>query len=240
MKKKTFSLILFLITMATLWGEESSVSEILTIFENSLNNITDYQCRMYEWSIKGKKEEIRYINFYFRSPRLIRMDIIKGNRGGDTGSIGVFLNDGKVHGRKGGILSPIAIKVNKNSPLATTIRGVTFDESDALAALLRLQYLTENSAIALYGDSLGWLFECTLYEEENGITKEVLYISKKNFMPVFTKSYEDETMVQFVRWSSYIINARLPVELFDVWYKTETLDILGIPNNINLPLDLKE
>ncbi len=122
---------------------------------------------MYEWSINGRKIEIRYINFYFKKTRLIRMDIIQGNRGGDTGSIGILLDNGKVKGRKGGFLTGIAVTVNKNSRLATTIRRVTFDKSDAIAAHDRLEF-------------------------------------------------------------------------FDVWYEAENLNLLNIPNNINLPLEIKK
>ena len=219
---------------------ETDPGEIIKYLGEKLTSIRDYQCRMYEWSIKGRKEEIRYINFYFRSPRLIRMDIIKGNRGGDTGSIGVLTEDGKVKGRKGGILSGIAISVQKQSSLATTVRGVTFDESDAIAAYERLIFLKANSTIILKESSEGWLLDCTLYTPDDEITREVIFISRDNFMPIYTMSYEKEKLVQHVKWSSYIINGGLPVELFDVWYKAENLNQLNISNNLNLPLDLKE
>jgi hypothetical protein len=237
---RLFCMIAVMSASAFLGAQQKPAREVIDLFRENLTTITDYQCRMYEWSILGRKQEIRYINFYFRSPRLIRMDIIRGNRSGDTGSIGVLREDGKVRGRKGGILSPFAVTVNKNSSLATTIRGVTFDESDALAAYDRMKYLLENSRYEMSEDSTGWLFEFTLNIPENNITREVLFLSSQNLMPVFTKSYEGNTLVQFVQWRSYLINSGLPVEFFDVRYKAEKLDDLFIPNNLHLPLDLKE
>lgn len=239
MKRAYLSIIFLFLSLSLAASEELAAIEVILLFGENLERLSDYQCRMYEWSVKGKKEEIRYINFYYRAPRLIRMDIIKGNRSGDTGSIGVLREDGKVRGRKGGILSPFAVTVDKNSALATTIRGVTFDESDALAAYSRLLFLIDNSAMALMEDERGWLFDCRLFEEDEGITREVLFIGKDDFMPLYTKSYENENLVQFVEWSSYIINKGLPVELFNVRYKAEKLNDLNIDNNIGLDLDLK-
>lgn len=223
-----------------LGAQNSSAAEVIRLFGENLSTVTDYQCRMYEWSKKGRKEEIRYINFYFHAPRIIRMDIVKGNRSGDTGSIGVLQSDGRVRGRKGGILSPIVLNVNKNSRLATTIRGVTFDGSDAIAAWTRLNYLLENSTIELREDPEGWLFECTLFTPENNITKEILYLSAADMMPLYTESYEEDNLVQYVKWRSYIINSGIPIEFFDVYTKAETLNDLKIPNNLALPLELEE
>ncbi|MBI9098461.1 MAG: hypothetical protein JEY91_08275 [Spirochaetaceae bacterium] len=240
MKKKLISFIFIFIISTMIHSQGYSPSEVVHLFGEHLNTIKDYQCRMYEWSIKGKKEEIRYINFYFLSPRLIRMDILKGNRAGDTGSIGVLREDGRVRGRKGGILSAIAVTVDREHGLATTIRGVTFDESDAIAAHERLLFLLDNSQIDLFEDPSGWLFECYLFEEDEGVTREVLFLDRLTMMPLFTKSYEKNKLVQFVQWDSYIINAGLPEELFHVRYKADKLNDLQITNNTNLPLDLRE
>jgi hypothetical protein len=168
------------------------------------------------------------------------MDIIKGNKIGDAGSIGVLDASGNVKGRRGGLFSPLIMTVKKNNPLATTIRGVPFDGGDAIAAYNRLIYLSEKYDIKMTEDSRGWLFESTSLKEVDGITREIMYLAKDNLMPVYTKSYEKEKLVQFVEWSSYIINARLPLDLFDVSFRAEKLNDLSIPNNTNLPLLLKE
>lgn len=222
------------------YSSETDTGEIIQQFGEKIKSIRDYQCRMYEWSINGRKEEIRYINFYFHSPRLIRMDIIKGNKDSDAGSIGVLSDDGQVKGRRGGFLSGIAITVAKHSRLATTVRGVTFDESDAIAAYIRLIFLKDNSTINLEESPEGWLLDCTLYTPDNGITREEIYISRNNLMPAYAMSYENENLVQHVEWSSYIINSGLPVDFFDVWYDAENLNQLNISNNLNLPLDIKK
>lgn len=214
--------------------------EVIDLFEERLAAIADYQCRMYEWSAKGRREEIRYINFYFKQPRLIRMDIIKGNRSGDTGSIGVLRSNGKVQGRKGGLLSPFVISVDKESALATTIRGVTFDQSDAKAALERLRFLMERSRLRFSGKEEGWLFDFHLVEPEEGITRETLFLSSENIMPLYTESFEGDELVQTVQWRSYIINAGLPDEFFDVRYESEKLRDLRLNHNLDLPLELKK
>lgn len=239
MKSKSL-LTLLIIFLAAVSLDGESAGDVVKQFGRFLETVTDYQCRMYEWSIKGRKKEIRYINFYFRKPRLIRMDIIDGNRNGDPGSIAVLLPDGRVRGRKGGILSPFAITVDKDSAPATTIRGVTFDESDALAALDRLHFLLDHSTVRFSTDPGGWLFDCLLDKPEQEITREILYLSSTTMMPVYTKSMEGDKLVQHVEWSSYIINGGLPEEFFNVRYEAEGLKELQIPNNLDLPLEKKE
>ncbi|MBB6479700.1 LolA family protein [Spirochaeta isovalerica] len=242
MKRKSVLIYTFTLFVLSLLPAQQNEDpwRIVGRMEKMLSEIEDYQCRMYEWSVKGRKEEIRYINFYFKKPRLIRMDIIRGNRNGDDGSIAVLEEDGKVTGRKGGILSPFAVKVEKDSPLATTIRGVAFDQSDAIAAWERLVGLKDSSRLIFTVEAEGWLFDFSLNEPENGITREVLFISKNNLMPLYTKSFEGRNLVQHVVWRSYLINTGLPRELFHVRYEAENLKTLGIRNNIDLPLELKE
>ena len=59
---------------------------------------------MHEFSIGGGRREERIINYYFKKPMMIRIDILDGNKALDKGSVGVYTGGEKVTGHRGGFL----------------------------------------------------------------------------------------------------------------------------------------
>ncbi len=203
---------------------------VVDAFETMYASITDYQCRMWEYCYQGSRYEERNIDFYFKRPRLIRMDILKGNRTGDGGSVGVYKND-RVTGRKGGILGIIAITVNKHDSQATTIRGVTFDQSDMQATLEKMRFHLARSACTLTvsEDVYVLVFEPYDPAASGGVTRDVIRLDVKTLLPVSSDSFEGTKKVQHAGWAHYILNAGLPDELFDVHWDAGRLSKMGIP-----------
>ncbi len=177
------------------------------------------------------------MNFYFKRPRLIRMDILKGNRFADTGSVGVYRNDGKVSGRKGGLLSFLAVTVDKHDPQATTIRGVALDQSDLQATLERMQLHLAESVCTLSAPAgvYEMVFEPRDPSRNAGVTREVIRLDAATLLPVSADSFEGERLVQHAEWSSYIIDAGLPDRLFDSFWDPAQLEGLGIRSVHALP-----
>ena len=104
---------------------------------------------MHEISRKGSEVEERTMNIYFKRPRFIRMDVLAGNRAGDAGGSGVYRNDGKVTGRKGGFFSFLSATVDKHNPQVTSIRGMTIDQIDLQATLEKLLLRLSTSASSI-------------------------------------------------------------------------------------------
>jgi len=205
--------------------------EILGKLTEKYDSITDYQCRLNEWCTSGKKVEDRVINFYFKKPRNIRMDILKGTKAFDSGSSGVYTGGNTVVGHKGGILTPVALKVSKHDGLATTIRGLTFDQSDMQETVEILQFHLQNSSVTVRGLKEE-VYEITCIPPDpaknDGISKDVIWIDMKLTLPVFNERYEGNAVVQRARWSNYIINAGLPDELFRIRFNPAKLSEQGI------------
>ena len=202
-------------------------------------SVSDYQCRMYENCRQRSSYEERTMNIYFKRPRSIRMDILKGNRFADTGSIGVYKNDGRVTGRKGGLLSFIAINVDKHDPQATTIRGLAFDQSDLQATLEKMQFHLAESACALaVGAGIYELvFEPRDPSRNGGVTKDIVRLDAATLLPASSDSFEGSQLVQHAQWSSYILNAGLPDQLFDVFWDPRQLAGMGIQSVHALPVE---
>jgi outer membrane lipoprotein-sorting protein len=228
----------FFFTGLVLWSltpffasSDDLTDEVLASMERAYESIFDYQCRLETLSFLGKKREERLINFYFKKPKLIRMDILKGNRPFDGGTVGVYLGGDKVTGHRGGILKGIILNLPKESSLTTTIRGVTFDESDLETVLRNLYFYRANAEIAVRETDGAYFFTCITDnpEENDGISKDLVWIDKGSLLITRNERYEGETLVQAANWRGFIINVGLPIELFDVRFDVRELEKLGIP-----------
>lgn len=212
---------------------------VVEAFRATYQCLSDYQCRTYEYCRQGNRYEERTMDVYFKKPRLIRMDVRKGNRFADTGSVGVYRGGDKVIGRKGGLLSFVVITVDKHDPQATTVRGLAFDESDLQATLEKMQFhLAESDCSLVAGAGLYELrFEARDPARNRGVTRDVIRLDIATLLPVSTDSYEGERHVQHAEWSAYILDAGLPDELFDVRWDAARLAGLGIRSVHELPLE---
>lgn len=228
--------ILFPLTLS--FADPPTPQSIVEAFQVRYELISDYQCRMYEHCRQGSRYEERTMNIYFKRPRSIRMDILKGNRFGDTGSIGVYKNDGRVTGRKGGLLSFLVITVDKHDPQATTIRGLAFDQSDLQATLEKMQFHLAESActLAMGAGIYEMVFEPRDPSRSGGVTKDIIRLDAATLLPVSSDSFEGGRLVQHAEWFSYIINAGLPDQLFDVHWDPRQLAGMGIQSVHALPV----
>jgi outer membrane lipoprotein-sorting protein len=231
------ALLLFLFPLSVSSAEPPTPQAIVEAFRLMYESLSDYQCRMYEHCRRGSRYEERTMNIYFKKPRCIRMDILRGNRFADAGSVGVYKNEGRVTGRKGGLLGFLAINVDKHDEQATTIRGLALDESDLQATLEKMQFHLAASACALTvgADIYEMIFEPRDPARNGGVTKDIIRLDAVTLLPVSADSFEADRLVQHAEWSSYILNAGLPDQLFDVFWDPRRLARLGIQSVHELP-----
>lgn len=83
------------------------------------SNLTTYK--------KGKKIK-QSGKFYFKSPNLIRFEVLKGGR--KSGSIVVRQPDGKIKGKAGGLLGRFIVSLSPNSNLLKSANGFNILKSD--------------------------------------------------------------------------------------------------------------
>jgi outer membrane lipoprotein-sorting protein len=209
---------------------------VVEAFRAMYASLSDYQFRIDETSRRGSALEARTMNIYFKKPRFIRMDILKGNRPGDGGSAGVYRNDGRVTARRGGILSFLSATMDKANPQVTSIRGAAIDQIDLAATLEKMRFHLSESACSLAEGS--GVLELTFVPRDpsrnDGVTREIIRLDAVTLLPVSAESYEGAELVQRAQWSGYILNAGLPDNLFDVQWDPRQLEKNGIPT---LPLN---
>ena len=212
-------------------AQDQSPGAYLDLIKARYGMIEDYQCRMEEFSIKDGRREERIMNYYFKKPKLIRIDILQGNRAFDRGSVGVYRGGDKVSGHRGGIMKDITLNISKDSPLATSIRGESIDRSDMATVIERFEYHVENSTARMSKKASHLEFEFVPVDPSliDGITKDIIWIDRELMLITRSERYEGNKLVQQVFWSAYILNAGLPVELFDPGFDVHTLRGTGIP-----------
>mgnify|MGYP001163299303 CR=1 FL=1 len=238
MRLSTILLAALLLPPRALCADPPTPASVVESLRALYDALSDYQCRMYEHCSQDGRYEERTIDFYFKKPRLIRMNVLKGNRFGDNGAVGVYRNDGKVTGRKGGLLSFLTIVVDKHDAQATTVRGLTFDQSDLQATLEKMELHLSVSRCSIV-DGAGFYeleFEPRDPSRLGGLTREIIRLDESSLLPISSDSFEGETLVQHAVWSSYILDAGLPDELFDVRWDPGRLAVLGIRSVHEVPL----
>ena len=212
--------------------------ELVRQIEEKAGQISDYQCRMREWARKGLRREKRIINFYFKSPRHMRMDILKGNRLGDNGAVSVFLPDETVWGKMGGSIMSFPLVVPSNHWAVTTIRGKSFPDGDLFGILSSIRRYLAASKAEVSESLIHYVLTVEPFNptEHGGVTREIIMFDKTSMLPVATKTYKKNTLVEHISWREYIINAGIPDEFFDVSKHADFLDQMNIPSIALLPI----
>ena len=214
-----------------LLADSLSVHDYLASIRDKYEQIEDYQCRMNEFSIGGGRREERIINYYFKKPLLIRIDILDGNKPLDRGSVGVYTGGEKVTGHRGGLMQGMVLSVKKDSPFAVSVRGESIEKSNVLTVIERMERLVKMGTVdmTVNDNHVEFVFIPFDINANEGISRDVVWIEKDTFLITRIERYEDEKLVQQAVREGYIINAGLPRELFDAGFDTEQLKDSDIP-----------
>jgi outer membrane lipoprotein-sorting protein len=229
--KKLLPIFIFFLVAAETPSDQESTGLFFEKIKKNYESIIDYQCRIDTFCTDGKRIEKRLLNFYFKKPRMIRIDLLKGNQLFDEGSVGVFKGGDTITGHKGGMLSSILMTVHKKSPFATTLRGEAFDEIDMEAVLSYLLGYLRNGSCILIEDETSYMISCVPYDEKqnNGISKDIAWFDKNTLIITRFQRYEGSILVQEAEWRDYIINAGIPDKLFDPQFDPGQLQKDNVP-----------
>ncbi len=231
MIRSFFVFIILFMTINGLIAQEITPESILAKLDTVYSSINDYQCKVDEWCSNGQKYEKRLMYYFFKKPLMIRTDILEGNKAMDKGSVAVYTGGNKITGRKGGILSGIALDMDKNNPMVTTVRGLTIDDADLESIIKKLHFYLKN------GDNSVKILENGTYKltgktgdpvKNGSLSSEEIILDPGTFLPIQADGYENDKLVQHSVWSEYFLNSGLPDELFRVNFNIKKLKEMGI------------
>lgn len=166
-------------------------------FEKAFAAINDYTCVLHVHEAKGDQTQDRVYQYQFMKPHYAKTLILDGD---SKGSGGVWAGTDEISGHQGGIFSGIHRKVSVNDPRAISLRGVTIPEG-------LLQRIVENYATIAGkltqtdGGKVGGVptdrldLKVTDPTTDNGVTEQILYLSKDTHWPVRQIQYQGSQVV---------------------------------------------
>lgn len=169
----------------------------ITAFDQAFAATNDYTCVLHVHEAKGTQTQDRVYQYSFMKPHFAKTLILDGD---GKGSGAVWAGGDQVSGHQGGILSGFHRKVSVNDPRAVSLRGATIPEG-------LLQRIVENYATIpgkltqTEGGKVGGVLtdrldlKVTDPSAYDGVTEEVLYLSKETHWPIRQIMYAGSQIV---------------------------------------------
>ena len=169
----------------------------ITAFDQVFASTNDYTCVLHVHEAKGADTQDRVYQYSFMKPHFAKTLILDGD---GKGSGGVWAGGDQISGHQGGILSGFHRKVDVNDPRAVSLRGVTIPEG--LLQKIVSNYatipgkLTQTDGGKIGGVATDRLdLKLTDPNANNGITEQILYLSKDSHWPVRQIMYAGSQIV---------------------------------------------
>ena len=169
----------------------------IAAFDQAFAGVNDYTVNLHVHEAKGSQTQDRVYQYQFMKPHYVKTLIIDGD---GKGSGGVWVGGNQVSGHQGGILSGIHLKVDLHDPRAVSIRGVTIPQGmlqsivDDYATIPgKLTQVNGGKVNGVDTDRLD--LKVTDPASNNGISEQILYLSKATHWPVRQIMYDGSQIV---------------------------------------------
>jgi outer membrane lipoprotein-sorting protein len=166
-------------------------------FDKAFAGINDYTCVLHVHEAKGTMTQDRVYQYEFMKPHYVKTLILDGD---GKGSGGVWIGGDQVSGHQGGFLSGIHMKISLHDPRAVSLRGVTIPEG--LLPRIVDDYATIPGKLTqLDGGKIQGVptdrIELKVADpaSNNGISDQILYVSKETHWPVRQIMYAGSQIV---------------------------------------------
>jgi outer membrane lipoprotein-sorting protein len=169
----------------------------IAAFDRMFAGISDYTCILHVHEAKGSQTQDRVYQYQFMKPHYVKTLILEGD---GKGSGGVWVGGDQVSGHQGGLFSGIHLKISVNDPRAISLRGVTIP--DGLLQRIVDEYgSTPGKLTQIDGGRINGVGTVRLElkaadpASNNGITDQILYLSKDTQWPVRQIMYSGSQVV---------------------------------------------
>jgi outer membrane lipoprotein-sorting protein len=193
MTRILFAAVLF----ASLCVARASAST-LSNFADAWKAVNDYSCSIVVHETLGTQVQDRRYDFWFKKPALAKIEIVSGP---GRGSGSVWHGGDTVLGHQGGLFHGIKMNVSIHDSRAVSLRGDTMDSASFGSILAVYQsgkgIVTEAAGEAIGGAPTDMLaMKVSDPASNNGVTRDVLYLSKVTHLPVRRVRYAGDTLVK--------------------------------------------
>jgi len=189
-----------------------AASSALAEFAETWSKITDYSCSIKVHETSGGHVQDRVYEYAFKKPHSARIAVVEGP---GKGSGATWHGGTTVVGHQGGILSMIHLNVDIHDGRATSLRGDTIDSASFGAILDTYAGKGEvsESAGPVLDDVPTDIVTLNVSDPQNdhGITRDELWISRTTHLPVHRLRYEGALLVKDERFYDIRTNTGLDI-----------------------------
>lgn len=204
-------------------GEAASGREAASFLETmrkAAAELNDYVFQTEMVCYKKRSVVRESADYYFKKPRLIRLEVTSGPR---KGALAVLKKDGKVHGHLGGFFRFISGEVDSKSGLVNGENGYCMMDSDFLTLIVAVQDMLFAGHVATVGVQanmsagrncrLNVLDIYRLPKSPKNLIKRVL-VNPQTFLPEEWQEFIDGRMSSRTVWKNLRVNCGLNDDLF--------------------------
>jgi outer membrane lipoprotein-sorting protein len=195
--RRSLSLCIALVGVGCFVARAANAAPAIATFDKAFAGINDYTCTLHVHEAKGTVTQDRVYQYEFMKPHYVKTLILDGE---GKGSGGVWIGGDQVSGHQGGFLSGIHLKISLNDPRAVSLRGVTIPEG--LLPRIVDDYATIPGKLTqLEGGKIQGVdtdrIELKVADpaSNNGVSDQILYVSKETHWPVRQILYSGSQIV---------------------------------------------
>lgn len=209
MKGVKEAVLFFLLLYISPTLDQPYLEDILSRWRRSFEKVSTYKYRcFYHSEFDGKVEERTY-RYYFKKPKLIRMEITSGK---DKGSVAVY-RDGKVRAHRGGILSFIVLTFDVKDKMVCDKRGNGMDTTDWGYIIEEMERALRDGKLKAWKGNLEGK-DVYIMEADLGGRSDRIYLSAKELIPLRREGVEGKKVVSYEIYRDIEINVPLDEDLF--------------------------
>jgi outer membrane lipoprotein-sorting protein len=195
--RRSLSLCIALVGVSCFAARGANEAPAVAAFDKAFAGINDYTCVLHVHEAKGTMTQDRVYQYEFMKPHYVKTLILDGD---GKGSGGVWIGGDQVSGHQGGLFSGIHMKISLHDPRAVSLRGVTIPEGllprivDDYATIPgKLTQLDGGKIQGVQTDRIE--LKVTDPASNNGISDQILYLSKETHWPVRQILYSGSQIV---------------------------------------------
>lgn len=215
---------LVLLVPASSQDSDNNYEDILIKMKERFEQIETYQCLFEAFTAKEGKTKVVISRYFFKKPKMVRMEILKGKNKGTV----LLYKPHRVRLKLGkGILSLFSFTLEPEDKRLIDLRGHGLHQSDwgwyidQHIQLLELTDSTFSGEETVDGrNTFVYMLFSKDPEKTKFITKETLWVDKEEFIPVKYLQYDSDGIIMQSSRHRYIeINIDLKDKLFEKFKK---------------------
>lgn len=183
-----FIIVFILLIPAWAQQDENNYKDILYKMKERFEKVETYRCLFESFTAKGEKTKMVVSRYFFKSPKMVRMELREGKHKGTV----LLYKPHKVRLKLGkGILSLFSFSFKPEHKWVTDLRNYGLHQSDwgwyidrHIQTLELAEAIFSGEEVTAGRNTIKYIIISKDPEKTKSVAKEILWIDKKEFIPV--------------------------------------------------------